>query len=138
MRIFSRILSPLILLVALLLPAGGAAAAPAESTRTEQVNAVINNCNGELVRLEVTVHVVSKEQRDGSFIQRANIHGQGTGDQGNEYVFSATNASRWTSGGFYSFDERSRLISKGPQPNLVLLIHFDPATGLTIKADCRG
>lgn len=138
MRILSRILAPFILVAAMFLPAAVATAAPAESTRSEQFNDAINDCNGELVRLAVTVHIVSKENKDGSFIQRVNIHGQGTGSRGNEYIVNSTNTSRWTAGGFFSFDERSRLISKGAEPNLVLLIHFDPDTRLTVEADCRG
>src|SRR4051812_26971579 len=98
MRVIIRILTPLALLLAFLVPAGAATAAPADSERTETIFGTVNLCNGEQVTLEGTFHTVLKVQKDGSFIRHGNVHVQGVGNQGNEYVLNDNFTSRSTSG----------------------------------------
>ena len=139
MRSIIRLLSPLVLLLALLLPAGGAIAAPAESVRTEEVFASVNMCTGEFVALEGTVQIVSQVRADGSDHTYVMYQMKGVGDQGNRYVFGVTLQVRFNSStGHFTADQIQRLVSVGSAPNQWIIIHFDSNTGSTFDAQCRG
>ena len=138
MRLATRIFAPLVLLLAILLPAGTATAAPAQSERTEQILAHFNMCNtGEFVVLEGTIHIVSMEEPGGTTFFQITTHAQGVGDQGNEYVFNDSFHVRSVST-HLRVDERHRLISTGSAPNQVLIFHFDSDSGSTFEIDCRA
>lgn len=137
MRLATRIFAPLVLLLAVLLPAGTATAAPAQSERTEQILAHVNMCTGEFVVLEGTIHIVSKEEPGGTTFFQITTNAQGVGDQGNEYVFNDSFHVRQVST-HLRVDERHRLISKGSAPNQVLIIHLDSDSGSTFEIDCRA
>lgn len=137
MRSIIRFLSPLVLLLALLLPAGGATAAPAQSERTEQILAHYNMCTGEYVELTGTIHYVTKVDSDGSTFILITTHAQGAGDQGNTYVFNDSFRLRAESTDLI-VDEFHRLTSEGSAPNQVLIIHYDTVNGSTFEFECRG
>jgi hypothetical protein len=133
MRAFIRILAPLALLLTLFVPAGAASAAPATSERTEVFMEAFNNCNGEYIAtVEGTQHIVEKVQKDGSTITHVNFNGQGTGTQGNEYVFNLN-----TKFGPFDSVQRGKLVSKGSEPNQWILIRFKDGR-FTFELDCRG
>jgi hypothetical protein len=136
MRIVTQLLTPLVLLPAMFLPIGAATAAPAESIRVEGPLFAINGCNGEEVPMEGTIHIVRKKHK-GVLVEHVTIHGQGVGDQGNEYVLNHTSTYEATSAVF-SFDERILAISKGSAPNHVLIGHFGSDTEPTFETVCRG
>ena len=139
MRLAARIFASLVLLLAVLLPAGTATAAPAQSERTEQILASYNMCNtGEYVELTGTIHIVSKEEPGGTTFFRITIHAQGAGDQGNEYVLNDSLHVRAVSTDYFRVDERQRLISNGSAPNQVFIFHFDLDGGSTFEIDCRA
>ena len=136
MRLVTRILAPLALLLAMFVPAGAASAAPADSERFETIAFDINFCNGEFVVGQADVHTVTKQQKDGSYIFHFNLHGQGTGSQGNEYVMNSTIKTESSSTN-YSYDSRFMAISKGSAPNQVISVHYDNGN-YTFQPECRG
>lgn len=140
MRFLSRFFAPIFLLLAMFLPAGGANAAPAQTERTEHVHAMVNDCAGDgvTIQLEGTMHVVSKEQKDGSFFANAKIFGKGVSSTGTEYVLNLRSQVRGESLDNFSFEDRTLLISKGSAPNELILFHFDTDTGITVTVECRG
>lgn len=140
MRLTIRLLTPLVLLLAMLLPAGGATAAPAESVRTEEIWAHVNGCNTEeYVELKGTVQIVSQVREDGSAMTYVTYQMKGVGDQGNRYVLNLTFMVRFQwSTGYYSVDQIHRLVSEGSAPNQWLIIHFDSDGVSTFEIDCRG
>jgi hypothetical protein len=128
-------------LIALLLAplAGPASAAVVFNERFDLQEFVdFNTCDGELVFLTGFVHIVIKEEADGTLTFHGNGHGQGVGDQGNEYVLNFQD--RATS----STDElhikfRAVLISKGGAPNEQSQFTFDfPPGELNFAENCRG
>lgn len=138
MRVITRLLTPLVLLLAMLLPAGGATADPAQTERTETVLAHFNMCNeGEFVVLEVDIHVVSKQEPGGTTFYRFNFHGRGVGSEGNKYVFNDTFHVRQSPQNGFRVDERHRLISNGSETNQFLISHTSER-GSTFEVDCRG
>jgi hypothetical protein len=140
MRLIIRLLTPLVLLLAMLLPAGGAIAAPAESVRTEDIWAAVNGCNTEeFIVLEGTVQIVSQVREDGSALTYVTYQMNGVGDQGNRYVLNLTFMVRFRSStGYYSADQSLRLVSEGSAPNQWLIVHFDSDDVSTFEIDCRG
>jgi hypothetical protein len=139
MRLIIRLLVPLALLLAFLTPASTATAAPAESERFQTVLFDENTCNGEEILGEGTIHFVFKEQKDGSFLLHANLHGTAVGTQGNEYVLNFTRKDRFISDpAHFTMDFKTVLVSKGSAPNQVANFHLDSDSGVTVDIDCRG
>jgi hypothetical protein len=137
MRTVIRFLTPLALLLAFLAPAGTATAAPADSERFVAFVGSLNTCNGEIVQAEGTMHIVTKVQKDGTFLFRFNLHAQGVGDQGNEYVINWNRTDRSNQNSF-SFTDRILVISKGSAPNFAFIFHSDSDGNFTFDEDCRG
>lgn len=138
MRTATRILIFLVFLLAMLVPTAGATAAPADNERYETFFIRINGCNGgEVIELEGTVHMVNKQQENGSF-SYTTVHAQGIGDKGNEYVANATFKSRLTSSGSRTVEETFRLNSKGAAPNDVVVFSIESDGQPTFEPDCRG
>jgi hypothetical protein len=137
MRSLIRILAPLALLLTLLVPVGVSSASPAISEHFETFVFEFNTCNREVVSGVGTIHFVTKEQKDGTFIQHYNLHGEGVGGpQGNEYVFNSNGKFR-TSATEFSFDERIRVISKGSAPNQWVRFRLKDGQS-TSETECRG
>ena len=140
MRKLTRILAPLVFLPAMLLPAGEATAAPAEVDRFDTFALDFNTCGGlwESVTGEGTNKYVSKVQKDGTYIEHYQLHAQGVGTLGTEYVMN-WNITFRTSTRKTKIDQRIMAISKGSAPNQVLTYHYDSTSGkVTLKEDCRG
>ncbi len=138
MRFIVQILTPMALLLALLAPASTATAAPAEVQRKAGVAEEINTCRGETVQLEGTRTLITKEQSDGTFRQRLIFQGEGTGDQGNEYLLNFQE-ELVTDGFDFVLESRQVLVSKGSAPNQESIFYLDSATGETnIEAVCTG
>lgn len=140
MRIVGRLV-PLVLafvLAVFLAPVGSAVAAPAEVQRYYTLEVFFNSCNGEIVTGEARVHLGTKTQKDGSFIQHYNIKGSGTGNQGNEYEFSYHDKITRTPLFDYQEDLKLKVVSKGAAPNYTLILHFDSLTGGTFESKCTG
>ena len=68
----------------LVIPAGLAAADPAEVSHVQAVGGLFNTCTGELVDFTGTARLLDKPNADGSFKSSLTIHGVGTGSLGNE------------------------------------------------------
>jgi hypothetical protein len=136
LRVIIRFLAPLTLLLALLVPLGAATAAPATSSRSETFIGTVNGCNGELIELEGIFHVVTKEQKDGSFLFHITIHGQGTGSDGNKYVLQLNEKFLSTSSDVTDV-QRVRLISQGSAPNEVQIARTEDGE-FTFEMECRG
>lgn len=138
MRLIARILAPIFVVLGLLVPAGISNAAPAQSERFFVFAFDFNTCNGEFVAGEGFMHVVSKEQSDGSFLNRINLHAEGVGSQGNEYVMNWTQVQRFDST-HVEGTSHARAISKGSAPNQDLRASYNTATGeFTFEPVCRG
>lgn len=137
MRLVIRILAPIALLVAFLAPAATASADPAESERHQSYNSGINTCNGEYVEVKGSFHIVTKLQKDGTYLHRYVYQGTGLGDQGNRYVMNTTNRLTASSSEF-SQDIRVLMVSQGSAPNQVIIVHFNPDGSTSTTTDCRG
>jgi hypothetical protein len=131
-----RFITPLALLLAMLIPAGAASAAPAFTVRQGTFAFPFNLCNGEQLTLEGTFHFVLKFQQDGSIFQNSNIHAQGTSDLGNEYVLNVTDQLR-ISGPDQKIDDCALLVSMGSAPNQSVVL-YSSNTVFTIETICRG
>jgi hypothetical protein len=136
MRLVIRILTPVLFLLAMLLPAGGAVASPPASHGGAIVYS-FSTCNGELIVGEGFAASVFKTQQDGSVLVHYTIHATAVGNN-NEYVLNLDEFDQLSASGDYSSDFRVLMVSKGSAPNEWLLIHFDPVTGVTVTSDCRG
>lgn len=136
MRLIIRILTPLVLLLSMLSFAGGAAAAPAIVTpHTETFAAVVNECNGfDHVGLAGTMTFVEVQLPNGSSVVNVIIKAQGVSSGGNEYELIWTGHAKQDT----SFVDRIMLISKGSLPNQTLIFSYDPDTGVSTEAVCRG
>jgi hypothetical protein len=136
-RLATRIFTPLALLLALLLPAGVATAAPPLIQRGHEFSTDINACNGELITLEGGFQFITKLQENGLVVQQLTLHATGTGDQGNQYVLNVTELFKTDADGLLV--QRRELVSEGSAPNQQLVIILDFNTGaISIEADCRG
>ena len=123
MRLVTRILAPFVFILAMLLPANVAAAAPAEIDHgQESFISEANDCNGEMVMLEGTFHMTWKPQRDGSVNVLMALHAQGVDTQGNRYVLSHT--FRGHGGTNYTQKATTSLVSQGSAPNKLAKLHF--------------
>jgi hypothetical protein len=140
MRLTIRLLAPLVLLLAMLLPAGSATAAPANPTASERFElftGIFNTCNGESVAVEGTYHNVSKVLKDGTRTFHFNLNAEGVGDQGNEYVFNWNGKGSFSTTEF-SVSQRNMAISKGSAPNQAVTVHIDADGSFSIDTDCNG
>lgn len=137
MRLFTRILAPLVLLLALLLPAGPATSAPA-SVFEQPISAnAFNPCNFEQIAFNGTYRVVTIQNENGTFNQFLTISGKGIGNQGNEYIFTYTENTRSTTANFTA-DRGFHVVSKGSAPNYWLKTRFTDQGVDFGKAECRG
>lgn len=136
MRFVIRILTPVLFLLAMLLPAGGAAAAPGQTGHGEAVVFAFNTCAGDSVVANGFANSVFVVHRDGSVFVHYTINA--TAVSGNEYVLNAQEIIKVSDSGGYSQDDRFLMVSKGSAPNEWLLIHFDSVTGVTVTSECRG
>lgn len=135
MRLVIRILAPLALLLAFMSPAGPAVAAPAESVRFYDFAFDFNNCNGEAIEGQGTVHTVSKVQTDGRFLFHFDLHAQGIGSLGNEYVMIWNGYERSDQDGF-TLVQHIHAISKGSAPNQEVIFLGDDENGFSFEVDC--
>jgi hypothetical protein len=101
---------------------------PAEVVKESFFTGAIT-CEGEQVRIDANLTVVTKTDKDGDIIQHTHLRGTGIGDGGTEYILNQQ---------FHSIDDgvneevlerRVAFVSKGSESNLVLIITFDAATG---------
>ena len=137
MRTIPRLLVTSAVAASLLTPAAPVIAAPAQVTRLNSFNSVFNSCNGEVVQLTGTVHIVSKQKADG-FDQAITFHGTGMGSQGNEYVFNEKRSFKSADFNFV-LDVHNVAVSKGSAPNIIGNAHFDSGTGeFTNEVACSG
>ena len=143
MRRILRYLAPALLGLALLMPAGLASAAPPRVDRTIDIRQIVNTCNGETVELVGTVHYVIQPNPDGTTTWLVQIHSEGVGDQGNEYVFNFQRQSVFDASGGFELKGTARavLVSKGSAPNQNVTFIFD-FTGETpvfdLEENCTG
>ncbi|MDQ0618077.1 hypothetical protein [Arthrobacter globiformis] len=138
MRLIVRILAPIFLVLGLIGPAGAATAAPAQTERNFTFAFDFNTCNGEAIEGQGFVHVVSKEQADGSFLNRITLHAKGVGSEGNEYVMNWTQVQRFFTD-HVEFTAHTRAISKGSAPNQDLHATVNTATNVfTFDPVCHG
>lgn len=138
MRLFSRT-ATLIALALTVLPASAVVAAPAFVQRVETQGNFTNTCNGELVLAEGTIEDIIKQNENGKYMEHYYIQGTGTGDQGNEYVFTQHQKITLSMDGFAESSSKLLLVSKGSAPNMVINVYFNSETGeLTIDTDCTG
>ncbi|MCU1631421.1 MAG: hypothetical protein JWM61_73 [Micrococcaceae bacterium] len=123
MRLATRILAPLVLVLAMLIPSGAAVAASAEVVHGQEFFVEINDCNGDVVDLKGTFHVTFAPQRDGGAVTLFALHAQGVSAQGNLYVMSRTNRVR---GDGISHTEKATtlLVSKGSAPNELVKFYY--------------
>jgi hypothetical protein len=138
MRLLVRLLTPVALLFAMLLPAGGATADPAFTQRSFGGEFHVNLCNGELLAGFGFGHSTEKLQNDGTFFIQAIFHGQGVGDQGNEYVINQVVHQVTSPTSELALSFRTLLISKGSAPDEVLIITVDPDGNFSVETDCKG
>jgi hypothetical protein len=94
MRLAARIVTPLVVLLAMLLPAGVATAAPAGILRGHELSTDINACNGELIELEGDFQFLTHDELNGLNVTQLTLHAAGIGDQGNRYILTSPSTSR--------------------------------------------
>jgi hypothetical protein len=137
MRLAARIFAPLVLLLAVLLPAGTATAAPPLIQRFHVFEGDINACNGEVIALEVHAQFITKEQTNGLTVQTLTYHATGIGNQGNRYVLNVTELFKTDADRLLV--QRRELVSTGSAPNQQVLIILDFNNGdIFVESDCRG
>ena len=140
MRSLIRFLALVALLLAFLAPAGTAAAYTAESRRftTTTFDFDLNTCNGELVEVKGTAHIVTKMQKDLTLFGHFNLRARGVGSEGNEYVMNWNEKGRFEADGDFSLAQRFLVISKGSAPDQTVIVHVDSYGGYSFEVDCRG
>jgi hypothetical protein len=113
-----------------------------------------NECNGESITIEGTINILFRQNTtpSGNFhvTVHSNIHGQGTGNQGNFYVVNEISNDHFTTNNQQfenTFNVTIRVISKGTAPNFLVhaLIHLTvnanedvTASISVIDTECRG
>ncbi|MBB5749991.1 hypothetical protein [Micrococcus sp. TA1] len=132
MRAVLRTLVPAALFLSLLAPAGAANAA---TERVEPFSFTVDDCEGGTIRGEGTLQAAYEIQPDWSISVEGDARGTAVGDQGNEYVLEESHSEVFALGD-YTFDYRADLISQGSAPDEVLLVHYDPGSGLTFETEC--
>ncbi|MFC7848573.1 hypothetical protein ACFUTU_08875 [Arthrobacter sp. NPDC057388] len=125
---------------AMVLPIGHATAAPAEVSHNQAVGGLFSTCAKELVTFTGNAVTIDKVNADGSVKTSFNIHGSGTGSQGNEYVIHLNLLLVRSSTGLLTLDdEKTTLISKGAAPNQSVLFHFSSdSPDIIFKVQCNG
>jgi hypothetical protein len=126
--------------VAVLLPAAAASAAPAEVDRFDTLVVDLNTCTSPWSQIngEGTNRYISKLQKDGTYLEHYKLHAKGTDTLGNEYVLNWTMTYR-TATGKTTIDQKIMAVSKGPAPNQIITYRYNSRTGeVTLKEDCRG
>lgn len=119
-------------------PAQATAGSPALVDRVFTFFLDTNTCTGEHVSGEGTVHSVSKLQSDNTWLTRINIHAEGAGTSGNEYVLNWIQTQSNSTAGA-SGTAHDMLISKGSAPNQLLTATYNTVTGeFTFEPLCRG
>jgi hypothetical protein len=124
MRTFKRGIAGTAVVVATILSAPVAIAAPADVDRNGIVNGYISDCNGELVSIEGTYHEVIRTGADGSRSGHVAIRATGIGDQGNVYVVNENTSDKIGGDGSETVLNQFRMISKGSAPNFLASIKF--------------
>lgn len=132
MRAVLRILAPTALLLSLLAPAGAATAA---SGHVEPFSFTVDDCEGGTIQGEGTLRADYEVQPDWSIRVEGEAQGTAVGSQGDEYVLDESHSEEFAFGD-YTFDYRAQLISQGSAPDEVLLVHYDPDSGLTFETEC--
>lgn len=140
MRLITRLLAPLILFFTMFLPSGVASADPAEVIGGGTSSFGFNYCNGEgVIEGEATFIIVSKEQKDGTFLQFQTVYGTAVGSQGNQYVFHYTTQGKFSfPDPSYSFSEHHVLVSKGSEPNVDIVVLHTQDGLIRFDIVCRG
>lgn len=138
MRLTIRLFTALAFSSALVLPGGGAVAAPAQVERIQDfTTAAFDSCSGQFVTLSGTFHVVTTQNADGSSTERVTFHAAGTGEDGTEYVLNETQA-RQVAGSDVVLDDHNVLVSKGSAPNQQALVHIAADGEITAQITCSG
>ena len=138
MRIFAQVRATSFLLLAMVIPANAATAAPAETSHGDTFEIAYNACNGEFIQLEGHYNRVLKPQKGIGYIASFTLHGQGIGQSGNKYVINANEKDRFTDIENYSVDYYFLVVSKGSAPNHWLKVHIDDEGNFDVQEDCRG
>lgn len=129
MRLITRILAPLVLVLAMLLPSAAANAAATITRDRNHVETQVNTCNGETVALEGWYQLTGMPGR-----VLLTMHLEGVGSDGNEYVYIEQLQDIDP-----TIDDRRLLISTGSAPNQYFTIHFDFETEeFTATLECLG
>jgi hypothetical protein len=125
---------------ALMMPAGLAAADPAEVSHNQALGALFSLCTGETVEFTGMAHTVDKPFADGSFRTKILITGTGRGASGIEYVVHFdTLIVRASTGAIVLDDERTTLVSKGSAPNQEVRFHFESdSPDVIFTVECHG
>lgn len=124
MRLPVRILAPIFFVLAMLAPAGTAAAGPAEVTHGGALGAAFSTCTNEYMEIEGTYTNISRQLQDGKYDQRLIIHATGTSASGTEYIWNYD--AHWVTNGIqFDFeDDRAVLISLGSADNQRIVFHY--------------
>ena len=106
--------------------------------RVTEAFATINSCNGETINVLLNVHVLGRQQRNGTVIYHLNVNGTGTGSLGNRYVLNGQQVET-IKATTHTITVREVLVSKGAAPNQALRLTFNLISGeVTTQAICRG
>jgi hypothetical protein len=123
---------------ATLLCALGTSAAPAETFKEVDSFVEFNDCNGDVISLDVTTHALIKPQNDGTIIIKVTLVGAGVATSGNEYIFHQQN-SLVIFGTDPKFEIDVLLVSKGAEPNQSVTYRFNFDTNmLEVESQCKG
>lgn len=145
MHSVTRILVSLAFILAILLPANAASAAPAVIAHQQgSFFFEADGCNGEEVALEGIYHVTYKRQRDDRINVLMLLHGTGVDSQGNQYVMSMTFRGHGDTSLQKPLIQKgtTALVSKGSAPNMLAKLHFRFTAESTeiydVEIACRG
>ncbi|RNL57261.1 hypothetical protein [Arthrobacter oryzae] len=140
MRKIASLCASALFATSMIVPAGHAAAAPAEVSHNQAVGGFFNTCNDEFITFTGTARTIDKPNADGSVKTSFNIHGKGTGSLGNEYVVHYNLLLVRASTGHLTLDdEKAILVSKGSAPNQSVLFHFSSdSPEIIFEIVCRG
>jgi hypothetical protein len=130
------VLAAVLLFVSVGVAAPASAGADVVRERTSAVE--FNACNGDLVRLEITLRtVIPPANPDGSQVVNVRIHGTGAGQpSGLEYVLNTNNHTVFAPGEVEQ-SLRQRLIVQGATDNQVFIAIDRDGQG-TFEFECRG
>jgi hypothetical protein len=81
--------------------------------------------------------IVFRQLPHGSFFFLGNLQGTGTTDSGTRYVIRCVNRGEANPSNF-TVTQRTALISKGSDPNLLIDFTFSTQTGVELSAVCVG